>query len=183
MAVTLDVALDSDYESPSPVGLTVHPRGAQPQSAPTASRDEPFLNAHALVNDGYVEQVQFEGRHVRSREMKAVTIVAQAHPEWTDSELEIALRNAGAKFPPSTKAAFMEAVHLDRFTPLLGKMRQIDVKFRWRQGSEDLGSQDIITPYWQVSVDAVVRARRRCYSLSFEPLSGAFNGLTSHSCV
>jgi hypothetical protein len=158
----------------------------EPQSVAANSSYPEFdqhLTARFTFARDHLEYADFVGRRVKSAEMAAVTAAAELHPEWQNAELVAHLEKIGAAYPADRKRVFVDALHLKRFEPALGRITMQDVAFKWRQGRPDLGAGDVTTPTWVVQIHAVDASRSsHCYSLLFEPIAGNLRAIVSRNC-
>jgi hypothetical protein len=142
-----------------------------------------YLGATFRFDRDVLSLASFSGRRVKSREMTAIAEEARVHSDWTDAELEAAIVRAGGRFGPNKKLEFSDTINIQRYSSALGRIQRSESTFRWRFGNADLGADDIFTPTWAVSVDAMKPAgQRRCYGLFFEPLSAALTQVTARKC-
>ena len=104
-----------------------------------------------------------------------------ATSEATESGAERALKAVGGKFPPSARRAFLEETRVvERFSPVLGALRETSVEFVVMR--HEFNSQDLVDTRWLVRVEATRGDRRDCYTFLFRPGSGALSGIGRQSC-
>jgi hypothetical protein len=165
--------------------LVIHIYGRETVSKAAASSnlvDDEYLDAEFVFDREQFEYVGLSGQRVKSRQMASLTEEAAAHPEWTDTELVLALEKVHGKYAPNSKAAFINTAFA-RVSRAFGAVRKPDITFRWRLGDSSLGPADIVTPTWVAKFDVTdSNQRRRCYTLLFEPLDGNLTGVVGGAC-
>jgi hypothetical protein len=183
VTVTIDSPFDKDWASSQDIVLSVTPRKFRAPAESNDTDDAQFLRGHVVLSQGYIFQASFSGQRVKSREMRAVTAEAAAHPDWTTAQLQAALTQAGAKYGPDSHDRFTDSLHLDRFAEALGILQLTAVRFSWRLGRSDLGSDDVISPTWVIEANTHdQQGRHICYAILAEPFGGAIRSVLGRLC-
>lgn len=182
ISLTVLSTLDSNYLS-GVVSLSVRPDGDGEQDATTT---EPFLRGFIDLGDGrFIQDAQFSGRYLHSRVVTDVRAAVEAHPEWTIVDVERALIQAAAKFPPSKKDAFAQHAAIDRYSAAIGHFEIVRIEFRWHQPNvTPPGAQVVpVAPTWVIVVRGTAESERTtCHGLFFEPIDGRLTGLNRFPC-
>lgn len=127
-------------------------------AAPGTATRTPFGTIDLLFNRaGYLEGMRAEGRFVRSAANATVKAQVDAHPAWTLTDVDSAIKAAGGQYPSTAKAALVAQA------PALVKILRRDATL---VGSALVKTAD--GPLWVVEVATATRS----YRLAFEPLSG-----------
>jgi hypothetical protein len=105
--------------------------------------------------------------------------MVREHPDWTGSDVESAMKRAGARFPESERSAFVQALDFNSLSAVFGSSRGSSVRFVWH-GSDD--ETQLRNPSWVVTVEGERGGVRRCYSMTFEPFTGRLLFLKASAC-
>ena len=96
-----------------------------------------------------------------------------AHPEWSDDQVAVKLKLAGAKFGPNDRSAFLRNLPLIALEPVTGRLEVTSAEFGVRSDvSSDHPPEAILS--WVVRAGARLRSGRHQgdYVMSFEPFEG-----------
>jgi hypothetical protein len=104
--------------------------------------------------------------------------LVRLHPEWTESQAVSALKQAGARFGPDDKEAFINSLPFDKTEKFLGRLKISSVDF-------NLVRPDSTNEFGMVSMDWSVRAEASfpdggsgIYLFVFEPFDGKLTMLS-----
>jgi hypothetical protein len=134
-----------------------------------------LLNAYCQFRSaGEVESIAFHGRAVQEQENAAFHALSYEHLEWSDARLVEALTEAGAKYGPAAKNAFLEHIPpKDRLEALVqGQIELLSADFEGR--APNATKQAFFT--WEVNMRVASRqlpSEVVRFALYFEPFGGA----------
>jgi hypothetical protein len=105
--------------------------------------------------------------------LRAFAGQVMSHPQWSDAELELALKQAGAKYTPTEKEAFVKQLPTAKLERFLGKLTVITVNATALEGyKRDVALlPDILI--WTVKFRALRHDGKEYYCImTFEQFSG-----------
>ncbi|HEY7287767.1 MAG TPA: hypothetical protein VH497_20100 [Vicinamibacterales bacterium] len=181
--ITLDAPFNYEWLEPYRIHIRVFaPQRSLARDDSNDSRDW-YVNANFFFNRFQLDHAQFDGERVKSRAMEELTSQLQQHPEWTDSQMAVALDEAGAKYGPNHREAFLKDLRLERFSGALGRISSEEVRFVWRLGNADLGADDILSPGWMIKGRVADSSQQhRCIGMWLEPIGGSPIIIATHAC-
>jgi hypothetical protein len=144
-----------------------------------------LLTAIITVDDdqGLIRSGSFVGRFVDSKEFDEIAEQFRAHADWTLPQLNAALIDKHALFPPDRKNEFLAELNVERFSAALGSIDAVNIEFKWRDTDAPKRPQSVEEPHWLVSFQTSGFGNERvCYSLSFEPFHGKLYHLYGTLC-
>jgi hypothetical protein len=121
---------------------------------------------------GRVQELRANSDGVHEHELEDVRRLVGSHSEWSDAQIGNALKQAGARFGPDDKEAFVDSLPLNKAERFLGKLKIASVEFTYpkRQPS---GRMPVPALIWTVQADAVLPdGTHPQYSFDFEPFGG-----------
>jgi hypothetical protein len=125
---------------------------------------------------GRVIRLIVEGDLAHSKQNKVIRELAQSHPEWSEDEAVRALKEAGARYGPSEKEQFLQAIHLEKLTSVLGDLKIRLVEF---QGLSPDHVGSFASLFWVVQAEGRFPDGSHCaYGFSFEPFDGKLMGVS-----
>lgn len=120
-------------------------------------------------DDGRIEWISTN--ILEDKRYEPVRDLVQSHRYWSEANAYKALKDAGARYGPDEKEAFLRSIHLERFDKLLGHLEMKSAEFDAFANPDRLG--DFALLFWIVKVDAQLpEGPRRTYSFLFEPFDG-----------
>ncbi len=166
IGVTFHGQLDSDNDSPV-VMVTVR----RPTPLGYAEQGPVVLSAVFSEKD----RASFDLIDKASNDaLRSITREAEAQPEWTESDLVVALHRAQADYPFDRREAFLRHLDINRFAPVLGAIQRVETDFVWRRPE----APHIVVIRWRVRLQTLASdGRARMYILAFEPMHGSLVSL------
>ena len=126
-----------------------------------------------------IEQMVASSEIVHEKELNAVRVLVESHPEWPDDRAIRALKEAGARYGPADKEKFIASLHFERAEQFLGRLSIKLVEFEG-VSSDHVGN--FARFIWIVhAVGEFPDGTRQTYGLSFEPFEGKLTGLSEIS--
>lgn len=126
--------------------------------------------------DGRVWKFTTGSELVNANKNEALRNSVEAHPEWPDEQVVQALKDAGARYGPNDKDAFVQMIPLNKLEKFFGKLRIKSVEFKLRYPQRE--EPPLAELYWSVHLDGRgPRGRRATYHLTFEPFEGKLTSL------
>jgi hypothetical protein len=124
-----------------------------------------------LEHGSRIQQVYITDSPDREK-LEILCKLVRSHPEWTESQAVSALKQAGARFGPDDKEAFMNSLPFDKTERFLGRLKITSAEF-------NLVRPDSTNEFGMVSMDWSVRAEAQftdggsgIYIFAFEPFDG-----------
>jgi hypothetical protein len=168
-------------ERPPDYGLVISgPNGQIPETRPDP--DSILLDGSIwlppLEHGSRVQQVLTTPESAHEQKLTAFRNLVESHPEWSDEHAISALKQAGARFGPDDKDAFLRTLPLDKMERFLGHLKVTSVEFSHLQSGVEhyrtLGRLD-----WSVHVEAQFSdGTSSDYQLVFEPFQGKLTMLS-----
>jgi hypothetical protein len=108
---------------------------------------------------------------LENQRYQSIRDAVQSHREWSEADAGKALKDAGARYGPDQKEAFIQSIQLARLDRLLGHLKVVSVEFDAFSNSDHLGDFPLL--FWIVKADAQLPdGSSRTYSFLFEPFEG-----------
>jgi hypothetical protein len=131
-----------------------------------------------LEHGSRVQQVLTSSESANEQKLTAFRNLVESHPEWSDEQAISALKQAGARFGPNDKDAFLCTLPLDKMERFLGHLKVTSVEFSHLQSGVEhnrtLGRLD-----WSVHAKAQFSdGTSSDYQLVFEPFQGKLTMLS-----
>jgi len=122
---------------------------------------------------GRIQQVTTLPTGSNVQKLEALRQQIQLHSEWSEDQCVRALKQAGARFGPADKSAFVRSLPLDQAEPFLGHLIITSVEFgrlRAERVAYDINAGPL---EWQVRTTAHLSdGKDAVYFLNFEPFEG-----------
>jgi hypothetical protein len=134
-----------------------------------------------LIEYGRVQTLVAHSDAVHEQQLEDVRQMVASHSEWSDTQISNALKQAGARFGPTEKEAFVNSLPLNRAERFFGrKIKITSVEFRYPSRDPD-GRFKASGLDWVVNADAELPdGTRPSYFLVFEPFEGKLTFLQQH---
>lgn len=141
-----------------------------------------------------LERVSFDGIWANSEAREKLQTRFRAHnSKWSDNQIIRDLEQAGARFGPGNKAAFLNQVPLGGLGELLGMDLKIEsakfivqrssiARFNAKNTQTSIGSyslEQIVSPAWFVDLHGEQGGHSLKYVATFEPFGGRLMSLTN----
>jgi hypothetical protein len=129
---------------------------------------------------GRIEQVLTFRQATGQQKLEAVHRLVQSHPGWSDDNAVAALKQAGARYGPSDKEAFVKSLPLVEAEPFLGRLVLNSVEFNHLRNDRSAGGLiDVFE--WQVrAAGHFDDGTQTSYVFSFEPFDGRLTSLNRY---
>ena len=130
------------------------------------------LGAHFdFFLDGRIQNVSIVSEDLANqRKNDRLRNLVDHHQDWSDAEVVTALGNAGARFGPNQKDAFLKQLPIDLLGKYVGELRMESAEFELRH---DQPGGPIAELYWSVRIKAQASGTsNRACGLEFEPFGG-----------
>ncbi len=169
--ITFDLATSNPLVSPHPM------------FDPKTGRLLPTPENATLIKGDFLfdRNLQFESfwtDALDSTKNRAIHDLVEKHPEWSEADAGMALKNAGARFGPNEKDALLQTIHMEKFAKLLGALTITRTEFDTFANPDHAGDFPVL--FWIVRVDAQSPSGTvRKYSFAFEPFEGKLVGIKS----
>jgi hypothetical protein len=98
------------------------------------------------------------------------------HPGWSDAQVITALNDAGARFGPDHKAAFLRALPIQELKPFVGELEVVSADFHLRMKDGE-GKPSAVNPYWYVQARWHGPGREARCALMFEAFEGKLTSI------
>lgn len=119
-----------------------------------------------------IQQVDTSPEGANERKLTTLRELVQSHPEWSDDQVVRALKDAGARFGPDEKQAFVDSLPLVNAERFLGTLKVTSVEFRHLQDGRN-GSFAASALDWTVRANAHFSDGTEAeYVFGFEPFEG-----------
>jgi hypothetical protein len=140
-----------------------------------------------LINVGFMFQVMGDdrissigawGEAVNTDEVTKMNRLVDAHTEWSERDIDDALRKAGAHFGSWAKDDLIHSIPMPAFKQLLEDVEVVSVKFSTRNEQQLQAHLPAAYLAWDVTLISRMKGRRDCrYHAFFEPFQGKLTGL------
>jgi hypothetical protein len=126
---------------------------------------------------GRVQEMHAYSDAVHEQQVEDLRQLVESHPDWSNAQAVNALKQAGARFGPDDKEAFVNSLPLDKAERFLGKLKITLVEFNYpdrdRTGHFAAPALD-----WTVQAEAELPdGTHPRYGLRFEPFEGKLTSL------
>ena len=141
--------------------------GSIPGTPPPVMPPDVLLEA-GFVGDIYggLAQVSIGGYLSDSKKWEGILTLLDSHPQWSDSQAIQALEQAGARFGPDRKSAFLHQIPLEAIGRTLNESLTLDsVEFH---GADEPHVGSFANMVWTTKF----RGKTRSYVANFEPFGG-----------
>jgi len=127
--------------------------------------------------EGRITHMNVEGPAIAKVSLnKTLRSRIQAHPEWSDTRIVRTLKEAGAKYGPNDKTAFLSVIPLDELEKFLGPLQVESAEFQLTT-KDHIGSFALL--FWQVEMRTTKQNGQSAeYSMTFEPFLGKLTGVS-----
>ncbi|HVB56594.1 MAG TPA: hypothetical protein VNE63_09215 [Candidatus Acidoferrales bacterium] len=129
--------------------------------------------------EGRITHMNVEGPAITKESLyEAIRDRIQAHPQWSDNHIVQTLKEAGAKYGPNDKTAFLSVIPLGELEKFFGPLQVESAEFQLTT-KDHIGSFALL--FWEVEIKTTEQNGQSVeYSMAFEPFVGR---LTSFSRV
>ena len=186
LSVETNGAIDVPWTSLPPLTFQVgpaesgHTHVVQRRGHPVRIKIEPTLaGTFDFDEEGRITHMNVEGPAITKDSLnRTLRDHIQAHPEWSDTHIVRTLKEAGARYGPNDKTAFLSVIPVGELEKFLGRLQIESAEFQLTT-KDHIGSFALI--FWQVEMKATKPNGQSVeYSMTFEPFAGR---LTSFSGV
>ncbi len=186
LSIETNGAIDVRWTSLPPLNFQVgaaepgHTHVVQRDGHPIRMKIEPALSGTFSFDvEGQITHMNVEGPAIAKDSLnKTLRSRIQAHPEWSDTHIVRTLKEAGARYGPNDKTAFLSVIPLGELEKFLGPLQVESAEFQLTN-KDHIGSFALL--FWQVEMKTTKRNGQSVeYSMTFEPFAGK---LTSFSRV
>jgi hypothetical protein len=158
------------------IACCVDSRSPNPSSAERVGQ----LSAHFQFDgrDYRISSFVASGSLVNDAKQEAIAKLVDEHPEWTDPDLTVALRRAGAKFGPDQKEELLARFPVHELEPILGKIEMGPAQFAFRGNSQ---APHYALMNWSIRFQATSGTKQDQYAVFLEPFDGRVVALSRRS--
>ncbi|MBS1867868.1 MAG: hypothetical protein JSS69_18300 [Acidobacteria bacterium] len=122
---------------------------------------------------GWLHAFEAVGDAAQTKQYDSLVELVDAHPKWSDADAVQALKQAGARFGPAEKVAFLRTFQLEKFEHFMGKLERKSAEFEPLPKNHSEGNTALGSCVWVVTVDRILPDGKRIpYVLRFEPFEG-----------
>jgi hypothetical protein len=165
---------DDSWRELAGVYFTITPREVNPLVTPEGSH-------HILLKGriwlplrqyGRVQELNASSEAVHEQKLSAIRQTVELHPEWSDAQAVNALKQAGARFGPADKEAFVNSLPFNKTERFLGQLKISSVEFN-HLGGNHTGHFAANTLDWTVRAETQLPdGTSASYFFTFEPFEG-----------
>jgi hypothetical protein len=167
LSLPLGVDVD-DSETKTHVGITVWNKASYAAWDKSDPPEQLLIAGISFFRAGWVMRYGAGGPFVNQQRVEGFADLVNRRPKWSRSQLNLALKRAGARYGPFDKAAFRRSIPFQKLEKYLGKILAVTVSFDFPP-EEGGGYQ----PGWFVSLSVERRGEEPSnYFLVFEPFDG-----------
>jgi hypothetical protein len=162
-------------KAPSPGNPTINLATGKPFTPQATTKMEGFFQAD---KDGQLERFYVWNSDIlKSDRLDAIRKQVQDHPQWSEEDAILALKNAGATYyGPTETDKLLQAVRPEELGKILGRVHVESAEFEGVGGEGRVGT--VTGLYWSVRIDTEgPKAGHRKYALTFEPFGGKLTGI------
>jgi hypothetical protein len=124
------------------------------------------------VQYGRVHEMSASSQEVHEQQLRTVQQLVESHPEWSNTQVASALKQAGARFGPSDQEAFVNSLPLNKAEKFLGKLKITSVSFNYPDRRRPAHSAASALD-WTVQAEAELPdGTHPHYGFGFEPFEG-----------
>jgi hypothetical protein len=129
------------------------------------------------IEYGRVRELHAYSDAVHQRQREQLHDLVASHPEWSNTQIANALKQAGARFGPDDKEAFVKSLPLNKAERFLGKIKITSVEFDYPRRDQN-GRFTLINLSWIVQAEAELPdGTHPTYTIVFEPFEGKLTDL------
>ncbi|MGB7285248.1 MAG: hypothetical protein WBE13_23525 [Candidatus Acidiferrum sp.] len=161
-------------DSPPDYGV---PRYMNGQLAPEVRPDPNTILLDGRVwlpplKQGSRVQEVFVNEEANKQKLETLCKSVESHSDWSDAQVISALKQAGARFGPDDKAAFIRSLPFDKTERFLGHIRITSVEFRLSR-PDPTNRFGLVSMFWSVrAVAQFSDGSSSDYIFAFEPFEG-----------
>jgi hypothetical protein len=182
--INLSAPLDREWISTPEFSLEIFDSSAFPEKRlknhigkKTEFRKLQLLNAlFGFAPGGRIESLYVHSSELTSDvKMEGFRKLVNAHPEWSNSQVNEGLKKAGAGFGPADRVLLVHNLPNDALELLVGKFKIESVEFRYRNNQP---SGPIAEIYWEMVVsEQQPSANPSRWSINLEPFQGRITSI------
>lgn len=121
---------------------------------------------------GQITQFFTSGQLAHSQQNDTIHQLIESHPEWSEVQQIVALKQAGARYGPADKSQFLDTLHLEKAETIFGRLRITLVEFNLPSPNHE-GSFAAGALNWAVHAEAeLTDGTHAKYAFGFEPFEG-----------
>ena len=168
---------NSDWTQLAGVYFAVTPEGVNPlNQLIAASAPEHIVLTGSIwlppKQYGRVQQLQAFSEVVHEHQLKELRRLVMSHPEWSQVQIADAVKQAGVRFGPSDKDAFVSSLPLNKTERFFGVLKVTSVEFTYPR-KDALGHLMESRLDWVVQAEATLPdGTHPDYVFTFEPFEG-----------
>jgi hypothetical protein len=134
--------------------------------------------AFPVMGDDRILSISAGGPAVNTNEVTKMNGLVDIHTEWSDRDIDEALRKAGAHFGSWAKDDLIHSLPMPAFKRLLGDVEVVSVKFSTRNEQQLQAHLPAAELGWDVTLTSRMKGRKDFkYHAFFEPFGGKLTGL------
>ena len=181
LSINIVTPLGRDWHADGITRVQIQRFDAGSHAAPKPSYESLVEGIFQAAN-GRLETVRFKGPYAESPAARKLESQALAHPDWSDSEMNAALEDAGGKVAMAETDEFLRIGGIERIAAVFGRVLSTNTRFLWRRQIRPRTEVNV-TPRWVVDLEVDdVRGERRCHVLAFDPVTLRLNFVLAFEC-